>query len=81
MSSEVSRLLLEPLCAERSEHQCTPGMLWSSSATPSSRPLGTLRCKRTCSLGTNSLLKNLEIGALPVFLRWGLGRSDVVNRR
>jgi hypothetical protein len=29
----------------------------------------------------SSLLKNLEIGALPVFLPWGLGRSDVVNRR
>jgi hypothetical protein len=28
---------------------------------------------------TSSLLKNLEIGALPVFLRWGLGRSDVVK--
>ena len=24
---------------------------------------------------TNSLLKNLEIGASPVFLPWGLGRS------
>ena len=26
-------------------------------------------------LPTNSPLKNLEIGAFPVFLSWGLGRS------
>jgi hypothetical protein len=28
------------MCAQRSEHQCTPGMLLSSSTTPNSRPLG-----------------------------------------
>ena len=32
-------------------------------------------CKRVRSNRLSSLLKNLEIGASPVFLPWGLGRS------
>ena len=74
MSSEVSRLLLEPLCAKRSEHQCTPGMLLSSSATPSSRPLG-IETNLGVSGGARSEPSELSfvkcvIGGARIALKW-----------
>ena len=73
MSSEF-RLLLEPLCAERSEHQCTLGMLLSSSATPSPRPLG-IETNLGVSGGARSELSELSfvkfvIGGARIGLKW-----------